>query len=120
MKTRFRNLAIAPVLAALTALMIQTASAQVPGAGSGQGLPIAVDADQAIEWHQEQKAYVARGNAVAKRADEDRKASGRDYYPCSSARLGRMVMSYFGKVVDRCSRASINFISLAGTRTPSG
>ena len=48
------------------------------------------------------------------------KARGRDYYPCSSARLGRMVMSYFGKVVDRCSRASINFISLAGTRTPSG
>ena len=42
-----------------------------PGAGRGstQGLPIAVDADQAIEWHQEQKAYVARGNAVAKRGD---------------------------------------------------
>ena len=71
MKTRFRNAAIAPVLAALTALMLQTAPAlaQVPGAGSGQGLPIAVDADQAIEWHQEQKAYVARGNAVAKRGD---------------------------------------------------
>ena len=71
MKTRFRNAALAPVLAALTILMLQTAPAlaQVPGAGSGQGLPIAVDADQAIEWHQEQKAYVARGNAVAKRGD---------------------------------------------------
>jgi hypothetical protein len=28
-------------------------------------------------------------------------------------------MSYFGNVVDRSSRASIAFISLAGTRTPS-
>ena len=71
MKTRFRNKALAPVLAALTALLLQTVPvpAQVPGAGSSQGLPIAVDADQAIEWHQEQKAYVARGNAVAKRGD---------------------------------------------------
>ena len=72
MKTRFRNAALAPVLAALsTGIMLQTAPAlaQVPGAGSEQGLPIAVDADQAIEWHQEQKAYVARGNAVAKRGD---------------------------------------------------
>src|SRR5512143_1858017 len=31
-----------------------------------------------------------------------------------------MVMSYFGRVAERCSRASIGFISLAGTRTPSG
>ena len=29
-------------------------------------------------------------------------------------------MSYFGNVADRSSRASIGFISLAGTRTPSG
>jgi lipopolysaccharide export system protein LptA len=71
MKTRFRNAALAPVLAALAAgiLLTSPVMAQVPGAGSGQGLPIAVDADQAIEWHQEQKAYVARGNAVAKRGD---------------------------------------------------
>ena len=71
MKTRFRNAAFAPALAALAAVILLTSTvmAQVPGAGSGQGLPIAVDADQAIEWHQEQKAYVARGNAVAKRGD---------------------------------------------------
>jgi lipopolysaccharide export system protein LptA len=71
MKTRFRNAAFAPILAALAAgiLLTSPVMAQVPGAGSGQGLPIAVDADQAIEWHQEQKAYVARGNAVAKRGD---------------------------------------------------
>jgi hypothetical protein len=31
-----------------------------------------------------------------------------------------MVMSYFGSDVERSSRASIPFISLAGTRTPSG
>jgi len=76
MKTRFRNTALAPgylapVALALGVAMLQAGSAmaQAPGAGSGEGLPIAVDADQAIEWHQEQKAYVARGNAVAKRGD---------------------------------------------------
>lgn len=37
--------------------------------GSDDSLPLAVDADQSIEWHQEQKAYVARGNAVATRGD---------------------------------------------------
>ncbi|WP_236024946.1 LptA/OstA family protein [Arenibaculum pallidiluteum] len=46
------------------------ATAPVPGGlGGGKSLPIAVDADNAIEWHQEQKAYVARGNAVATRGD---------------------------------------------------
>lgn len=44
-----------------------TAPASTPTGGGG--LPIAVDADNAIEWHQEQKAYVARGNAVATRGD---------------------------------------------------
>src|SRR5512135_3609133 len=31
-----------------------------------------------------------------------------------------MVMSYFGRVAERCRRASYCFISLADTRTPSG
>src|ERR1700682_519985 len=31
-----------------------------------------------------------------------------------------MVMSYFGRIAERCSRASYGFISLAETRTPSG
>ena len=31
-----------------------------------------------------------------------------------------MVMSYFGSVAERSRRASYGFISLAGTRTPSG
>src|SRR5438552_14274103 len=51
---------------------------------------------------------------------EYRKASGRKYYSCDSVVLGLMVMSYFGRVADRCRRASYCFISLAGTRTPSG
>lgn len=35
----------------------------------GSPLPIDVNADQAIEWHQNEKAYVARGNASATRGD---------------------------------------------------
>jgi lipopolysaccharide export system protein LptA len=31
-------------------------------AGGNAPQPVSIDADQAIEWHQEQKAYVARGN----------------------------------------------------------
>lgn len=31
--------------------------------------PVAIDADQALEWHKERQAYVARGNAVATRGD---------------------------------------------------
>src|SRR4029077_6768422 len=37
-----------------------------------------------------------------------------------SMALGLMRMSYFGRVAERCSRASYSFISLAATRTPSG
>ncbi len=48
------------------------------------------------------------------------KASGRNYFPCSAGLLGVIVMSYFGSVAERCRRASICFISLAATRTPSG
>ena len=48
------------------------------------------------------------------------KATGSNYFTAGSVALGLMVMSYFGRVVDRSSRASIAFISLAGTRTPSG
>lgn len=36
---------------------------------AGEGLPVAVEAAGAIEWHQEQKAYVARGDALARRGD---------------------------------------------------
>lgn len=73
MSTWFRTKVLASALASaafLGALQATPALAQALGGGTGgDGLPIAVDADQAIEWHQEQKAYVARGNAVAKRGD---------------------------------------------------
>ena len=73
MSTRFLNAALALALLAAPALIpppiTSPAMAQGIGADTGKGLPIAVDADQAIEWHQEQKAYVARGNAVAKRGE---------------------------------------------------
>lgn len=39
------------------------------GAGDDSGLPVEIRADNAIELHQEEKAYVARGNAFAKRGD---------------------------------------------------
>jgi hypothetical protein len=48
------------------------------------------------------------------------KATGNNYFTCDVVAFGLMVMSYFGRVAERCRRASINFISLAGTRTPSG
>src|SRR5512143_1100988 len=48
------------------------------------------------------------------------KAIGRNYLPIFSVVLGLMVMSYFGRVAERCRRASYCFISLAETRTPSG
>jgi lipopolysaccharide export system protein LptA len=70
-------------IAALTlvaAAQAQTVSAQRPapagspsaapatGLSAGQG-PIDVTADESLEYHQSDKAYVARGNAVAKRGD---------------------------------------------------
>lgn len=44
----------------------------LPG-GGGSG-PVAIDAD-ALEWHREDKVYVARGNAVATRGDTTVKGS---------------------------------------------
>jgi len=64
-----RLLVAAAALTALLALSPNNASAQgLPGMGSG-GMPVEVNADQAIEWHQDVRAYVARGNASAKRGD---------------------------------------------------
>lgn len=37
--------------------------------GETDGVPIEVHASEAIEWHQDQKAYVARGDAYARRGD---------------------------------------------------
>ncbi len=61
--------AAAVALAGLMAFSAAPASAQgLPGLGGGPN-PVEVNADQAIEWHQDVRAYVARGNASAKRND---------------------------------------------------
>ncbi len=39
----------------------------LPGGAGSNKLPVDVQADNAIEWHQDEKAYVARGNASAVR-----------------------------------------------------
>lgn len=55
-------------LAAGLILAALPATAQtLPGTAGGQ--PTDINADQAIEWHQDVKAYVARGNASAKRGE---------------------------------------------------
>ncbi|NUB13234.1 hypothetical protein GAY28_11255, partial [Azospirillum brasilense] len=60
----------APLLAVF--LLVSGASVPaaqgLPGLGGGPN-PVEVNADQAIEWHQDVRAYVARGNASAKRTD---------------------------------------------------
>lgn len=53
-------------LALLAALATAPALAQLTPPGE-EALPLRVDADESIEWHQDQQAYVARGNAVAQR-----------------------------------------------------
>lgn len=49
------------------ALTIGAAQAQLVPSGGGQ--PIDIDADNALEWHQDRTAYVARGNARATQGD---------------------------------------------------
>lgn len=61
----------APLLAAILLLSgapVPAAAQGLPGLGGGPN-PVEVDADKAIEWHQDVRAYVARGNASAKRND---------------------------------------------------
>lgn len=57
--------AAAPGLTAVPGLAQPT---RLPGNGAASTKqPITVQADHAIEWHQDEKAYVARGNATATR-----------------------------------------------------
>jgi lipopolysaccharide export system protein LptA len=57
--------------AALVALVPSLGMAQFLGSGqdSGEGTPLKIEAERGIEWHQNEKAYVARGNALAARGD---------------------------------------------------
>jgi lipopolysaccharide export system protein LptA len=67
-----RMLALAP-LAMAGWLLAHTAVAQglpIPGFGNtGTALPVAIEADQGVEWRQNEQVYIARGNATAKRGD---------------------------------------------------
>lgn len=67
-----RILALAP-LATAGWLLAQGAAAQglpIPGFGNtGSALPVAIEADQGVEWRQNEQVYIARGNATAKRGD---------------------------------------------------
>ena len=59
------------LLAALVAAAPALGEAQLLGSGtdSGEGRPLKIEAERGIEWHQNEKAYVARGNALAARGD---------------------------------------------------
>jgi lipopolysaccharide export system protein LptA len=54
-------------------LLSHTVAAQglpLPGFGTtGTALPVAIEADQGVEWRQNEQVYIARGNATAKRGD---------------------------------------------------
>jgi lipopolysaccharide export system protein LptA len=56
-------------LAAALLLAPAAAGAQLAGLGgqNDEGKPLHIDASQGIEWHQNERAYVARGNAKATR-----------------------------------------------------
>ena len=67
---------IALTLSAILAGGFFSFASLIPGPAFAQGLPgmggkqpVEINADQAIEWHQDVRAYVARGNASAKRND---------------------------------------------------
>lgn len=67
--TRLARLILAAGLAFGAGSVLGTGSAaaqMLPGGGGGA---TDINADQAIEWHQDQRAYVARGNASAKQGD---------------------------------------------------
>lgn len=68
---RLRSLPLAAALAA--ALCASGAAAQglpIPGfGGTGAATPLAIEADQGVEWRQNEQVYIARGNATAKRGD---------------------------------------------------
>ena len=57
-------LLLGALLAAGPAIAVD--STTLPGGGTGKQ-PLDIQADNAIEWHQDQKAYVARGHASAAR-----------------------------------------------------
>ncbi|MEO5336179.1 MAG: hypothetical protein H7841_04685 [Magnetospirillum sp. WYHS-4] len=62
MRIQQKHLALAALLLVASPVLAQMASF-----GSAEGGPIEVQADNGIEWQQERKVFLARGNAVATR-----------------------------------------------------
>lgn len=50
------------------------ADAQIVGPGAASDQPLQIQADSGIEWQQDQKLYIARGNAVATRGTSEVRA----------------------------------------------
>lgn len=58
----------------LSAVAVPAFAQQQLQLGGGKGEPSEIQADDALEWHQNEKTYIARGNAVYKRGDMTVKA----------------------------------------------
>jgi lipopolysaccharide export system protein LptA len=54
---------------ALPALTPDLGAGALPGAMTSGGGPVEIDASEGVEWNQDQKVYIARGNARAARGD---------------------------------------------------
>ena len=76
-KTRINLRQISVALALLLAACVfDAANAQIgaPAAGGSDNEPIRIQADSGIEWQQNARRYIARGNAVAARGSSEVKA----------------------------------------------
>ena len=64
------------LIAALSLLVMltQPSAAQIVGPGAANDQPLNIQADSGIEWQQDQKLYIARGNAVATRGTSEVRA----------------------------------------------
>ncbi|MGD9616342.1 MAG: LptA/OstA family protein [Alphaproteobacteria bacterium] len=66
-----------PALALLVALALPVpglAQIGLPGGSGGEDGPLQIQADAGIEWQQNQRVYIARGNAVASRGGNEVRA----------------------------------------------
>jgi lipopolysaccharide export system protein LptA len=71
--SRYRALALAGGLLASLVFAAAAAAQGLPIPGfsktGGNALPVAIEAENGVEWHQKEQVYIARGNATAKRGD---------------------------------------------------
>ncbi|NYZ16267.1 hypothetical protein HL658_27310 [Azospirillum sp. RWY-5-1] len=69
MSVRAPRVPLASLLVAVALALAVPAWAQQQLPGGSDGRPVEINADNAIEWHQTERAYVARGHASAKRGE---------------------------------------------------